>query len=85
LPDGSRRDRTDEVIDGWRSLGLDALIGVGGDGSLAKLRQLAQRGGIDLVAIPKTIDNDLGLTEVSVGYATAVKIATDAQIGRAHV
>ncbi len=78
LPDGSRLDRADEVIEGWRSLGLDALIGVGGDGSLAILRRLAQRGGIDLVAIPKTIDNDLGLTEVSVGYATAVKIATDA-------
>jgi 6-phosphofructokinase 1 len=78
LPDGSRLDRSEEVIEGWRSLNLDALIGVGGDGSLAILRRLAQQGGINLVGIPKTIDNDLGLTEVSVGYATAVQVATDA-------
>src|SRR3546814_4435118 len=42
------------------------------------LRRLAQQGGIDLVTIPKTIDNDLGHTELSIGYATAVKVATDA-------
>src|SRR3546814_14107913 len=42
------------------------------------LRRLAQQGGIDLVTIPKTIDNDLGHTEVSLGYATAVKVATEA-------
>ena len=78
LPDGSRIDRSEEVIEGYRSLGLDALIGVGGDGSLAILRRLAQQGGIDLVGIPKTIDNDVGKTEVSVGYATAVEVATEA-------
>ncbi len=78
LPDGSRIDRSEEVIEGYCSLGLDALIGVGGDGSLAILRRLAQQGGIDLVGIPKTIDNDVGKTEVSVGYATAVEVATEA-------
>jgi 6-phosphofructokinase 1 len=77
LDDGSRIDRSDEVIEGYRSLDLDALIGIGGDGSLAILRRLAQQGGIKLVGIPKTIDNDVGLTEVSIGYATAVKVATD--------
>ena len=78
LADGSRVDRTQEVIDGYRQLGLDALIGIGGDGSQDILRRLAQQGGIDLITIPKTIDNDLGHTEVSIGYATAVKVATDA-------
>ena len=78
LDDGSRIDRSDEVISGYRSLGLDALIGVGGDGSLDILRRLAVQGGINLVGIPKTIDNDVGLTEVSIGYATAVKVATEA-------
>jgi 6-phosphofructokinase 1 len=78
LPDGRRVDRSAEVIEGYRQLGLDALVGIGGDGSQAILRRLAQQGGIDLVTIPKTIDNDLGHTEVSVGYATAVKVATDA-------
>ena len=78
LPDGSRSDRSDEVIEGFRQLGLDALIGIGGDGSLAILRRLAQQGGIKLVGIPKTIDNDVGLTEVSIGYDTAVGVATEA-------
>jgi phosphofructokinase-like protein len=78
MPDGSRRDRSDEVIDGVRQLGLDGLIGVGGDGSFAILRRLAQQGGIDFVGIPKTIDNDVGATESSVGYHTAVMVATEA-------
>ncbi|MFQ6016661.1 MAG: ATP-dependent 6-phosphofructokinase [Kiloniellaceae bacterium] len=77
-PDGSRIDRSGEVIDGYRELGLNALIGIGGDGSLAILRRLAEQGGLNLVGIPKTIDNDLGHTEVSLGYATAVEVATDA-------
>jgi 6-phosphofructokinase 1 len=78
LPDGSRIDRSEEVIEGYRSLGLDALIGIGGDGSLAILRRLAQQGGINLVGIPKTIDNDVGMTDVSIGHATAVEVATEA-------
>jgi 6-phosphofructokinase 1 len=78
MPDGTVRDRSAEAIEGYRSLGLDALIGVGGDGSLAILRRLAQQGGIALVGIPKTIDNDVGLTEDSVGYSTAVDVATQA-------
>jgi 6-phosphofructokinase 1 len=78
MPDGSRRDRSAEVIEGVRLLGLDALIGIGGDGSLAILRRLARQGGIPLVGIPKTIDNDVGATESSVGYHTAVMVATEA-------
>lgn len=77
-PDGSLLDRSEEVIEGYRSLGLEALIGIGGDGSLRILRRLAQQGGIPLVAIPKTIDNDLGDTEVSIGYSSAVEVATSA-------
>ncbi|MEM6903986.1 MAG: ATP-dependent 6-phosphofructokinase, partial [Pseudomonadota bacterium] len=77
-PDGSKKDRSGEIIEGFKELGLDSLIGIGGDGSLAILRQLAQQGGIKLVGIPKTIDNDLGLTEVSVGFDTAVSVATEA-------
>ncbi len=78
MKDGSRRDRSAEVIEGVRLLGLDALIGVGGDGSFAILRRLAQQGGIKLVGIPKTIDNDVGATENSVGYHTAVMVAAEA-------
>ena len=78
MPDGSKVDRSEEVLDGARLLGLDALIGIGGDGSLAILRRLAQQGGIPFVGIPKTIDNDVGGTESSIGYHTAVMVATEA-------
>lgn len=78
MADGTLKDRSDEIVGGYRELGLDALIGIGGDGSFAILRKLAQKGGLNLVGIPKTIDNDLGLTEVSVGFDTAVGVAVEA-------
>ena len=78
LEDGGVEDRAEQVIAGYRELGLDALIGIGGDGSLSILRRLAQQGGLNLVGIPKTIDNDLGHTEVAIGHASAVEVATDA-------
>jgi ATP-dependent phosphofructokinase / diphosphate-dependent phosphofructokinase len=78
MPDGSLKDRSEEVIEGVRLLGLDALIVIGGDGSMAILRHLAQQGGIPLVGVPKTIDNDVGATEHSIGYNTAVMVATEA-------
>jgi 6-phosphofructokinase 1 len=78
MPGGTLSDRSDEVIAGAKSLGLDAIVGIGGDGSFAILRRLAQQGGLNLVGIPKTIDNDVGATETSIGYDTAVAVATEA-------
>jgi 6-phosphofructokinase 1 len=78
MPDGSKLDRSAELIEGYQLAELDALIGVGGDGSFAILRRLAQQGGMNLVGIPKTIDNDLGSTESAVGFNTAVEVATEA-------
>jgi ATP-dependent phosphofructokinase / diphosphate-dependent phosphofructokinase len=78
MPDGTLSDRSREVIDAYHALRLDALIGVGGDRSFAILRRLVQQGGLPLVAIPKTIDNDVRDTEASVGYDTAVAVATEA-------
>jgi len=78
MPDGTVRDRSGEVIDAVGELGLDAVVGIGGDGSLALLKRLADQGGFPLVCIPKTIDNDIGVTEVSIGYDTAVHVATEA-------
>lgn len=83
MEDGSFRDRSQEIIEGYHLLGLDALIGIGGDGSLAILRKIAQQGGLNLIGIPKTIDNDVDLTERSIGFDTAVNIATEA-IDRLH-
>ncbi len=78
MADGSKKDRSAEIIGGLRELGVEALIGIGGDGSMAILRKLAQLGDIKLIGIPKTIDNDLGITETSVGFDTAVAVATEA-------
>lgn len=78
MPDGSLRDRSKEVIEAIRELRLDAVIGIGGDGSQAILRRLAEQGGFGLVTIPKTIDNDVAETEVSIGFDTAVQVATEA-------
>ncbi len=78
MSDGTRHDRSQELLEGLAQLGVDALIGVGGDGSLTILRRLAQQGGINFVGIPKTIDNDVGATETSIGYDTAVAVATEA-------
>ncbi|XZN96070.1 MAG: ATP-dependent 6-phosphofructokinase [Microcoleus sp.] len=83
MSDGTLRDRSDDIIEGYHLLGLDALIGIGGDGSLAILRKIAQQGKLNLVAIPKTIDNDVGITERSIGFDTAVNIATEA-LDRLH-
>ncbi len=78
MPDGSRKDRSQEVIDGFNQLGLDALIGIGGDGSMKILNRLARQGNFQFIGIPKTIDNDVAFTEFSVGFATAVSSAVEA-------
>jgi ATP-dependent phosphofructokinase / diphosphate-dependent phosphofructokinase len=81
--DGTIRDASAEMIEGYHQLNLSALIGIGGDGSLAILHQLARQGNFNFVGIPKTIDNDVIQTEWSVGFSTAVDIATEA-LDRLH-
>ena len=78
-PDGSVIvvDRSDEVIDAFQRLGLDALIAIGGDGSLRIANEFAKKG-LPVVGVPKTIDNDLAATQVTFGFETAVQTATDA-------
>ncbi|MCE3231126.1 MAG: 6-phosphofructokinase [Alphaproteobacteria bacterium] len=75
---GNQTDRSQDFIEGYHELGLDALVGIGGDGSMRVLWHLAQQGNLNLVTIPKTIDNDLGHTESAIGYPTAVEVATEA-------
>ncbi|MGF1488989.1 MAG: ATP-dependent 6-phosphofructokinase [Prochloraceae cyanobacterium] len=75
---GDTLDRSKEIIAGYEKLGLDGLIVIGGDGSLAILNQLAKEGDWKLVAIPKTIDNDVALTERSIGFDSAVNTITEA-------
>ncbi|MBT3992116.1 MAG: ATP-dependent 6-phosphofructokinase [Rhodospirillaceae bacterium] len=78
MPDGSRKDRSAEFAAGFKELGLDGLIGIGGDGSLDILSRLTKLAGIDFIGVPKTIDNDVPLTEFAVGFSTAVNTAVEA-------
>jgi 6-phosphofructokinase 1 len=69
---------TEDILKGYKLLGLDALIAIGGDGSLDIIYDLAKKGGWNLVVIPKTIDNDVAFTERSVGFDTARNTVTQA-------
>jgi ATP-dependent phosphofructokinase / diphosphate-dependent phosphofructokinase len=70
-------DLSDRVVENVRTLGLDALITVGGEGSLKIALELMKKG-VPIVGVPKTIDNDLLGTDVTFGYNTALETATDA-------
>ena len=58
--------------------GIDAIIAIGGEGTLTAARRLHDEGGIKVLGVPKTIDNDLAATDYSFGFDTAVQIATEA-------
>jgi phosphofructokinase-like protein len=75
---GDTQEHAQEVITGYHDLELDALIAIGGDGSLAILQKLAKLGNWNLVGVPKTIDNDVALTDLSVGFNSAVSTVLDA-------
>ncbi|MEK9803703.1 MAG: ATP-dependent 6-phosphofructokinase, partial [Curvibacter sp.] len=76
--DGSVRatDRSQEILDYFRHERLDALVSVGGDGSLTIAHALHQRG-LRVIGVPKTIDNDLDKTHTTFGFDTAVSFATE--------
>jgi phosphofructokinase-like protein len=78
-PDGTVlvRDRSTEVLSRFKHHQLDALIAIGGDGSLELAGQLANKG-LPVVGVPKTIDNDLAATQVTFGFHTAVQTASEA-------
>jgi len=76
--DGKFLDKSKEIIEGYHQMKLDGLIIIGGDGSMQILQNLAKKGGLNIVAIPKTIDNDVGATDTSIGFDTAVFVATQA-------
>jgi 6-phosphofructokinase 1 len=75
-------DRSDELIAAFQASGFDALITIGGDGSL-KIGYDLWKKGLPVVGVPKTIDNDVRGTQATFGFDTAVSIATDA-IDRLH-
>ena len=70
-------DRSSQAVRNFESLGLDALIAIGGDGTMAASARMAKEG-LPIVGVPKTIDNDLFGTEVTFGFDSACVTATDA-------
>lgn len=70
-------DRSDEMIRKLKHLGIEAVISIGGDGS-QRISQILFEKGLNIIGVPKTIDNDLSATDYTFGYQTAVQIATEA-------
>ncbi len=76
------KDLTPLILDNIDVLGLDAIVCIGGDGTLSIARDLF-RLGVPVVGVPKTIDNDLSATDLTFGFSTAVNTATEA-LDRLH-
>jgi len=76
------RDFSGQCLENWKRLGLDGLVVIGGDGTL-RIANDFFKCGMNVVGVPKTIDNDLSATEVTFGFDTALHVATDA-LDRLH-
>lgn len=77
-----KKDVSDVAVENLKAAGVDVLVVIGGDGTLTSARDFARKG-INVVGVPKTIDNDLASTDVTFGFNTAVGVATDA-LDRLH-
>ena len=78
MPVGNQvRDMTDAMVETYHSHRLDALVCLGGGGTQKNAKLLMDKG-LHIVTLPKTIDNDVALTDVTFGFDTALEIATDA-------
>jgi 6-phosphofructokinase 1 len=78
-PDGKgvETDISDTIVSNFKTLGFDALVAIGGDGSLGIASKFMKKG-MPVIGIPKTIDNDISATDVTFGFDTAVNTATEA-------
>lgn len=79
---GKILDMTEAMIDTYHKHHLDALVCLGGGGTQKNALRLAQKG-LNVITLPKTIDNDVGMTDMTFGFDTAMSIATEA-IDRLH-
>jgi len=82
MVDGQERDMTKAIARNYRLHKLDALVCIGGGGTQKNAMRLAEQG-IRIVTLPKTIDNDVPLTDATIGFDTALAIATEA-VDRLH-
>jgi 6-phosphofructokinase 1 len=76
------RDVRDQVVEHYHRIGLDGLVVIGGDGTMSGAAKLVERG-LNVIGVPKTIDNDLWGTEITFGHDTAVNTAAEA-IDKVH-
>jgi ATP-dependent phosphofructokinase / diphosphate-dependent phosphofructokinase len=83
LVDGRIVDMTGVAVENARKAGMDCLVCLGGGGTQKNAWHLHKAGGLDVLTLPKTIDNDVAETDVSFGFDTAVQICTEA-IDRLH-
>lgn len=81
--DGKSRDMTATAAQNARRMGIECLVCLGGGGTQKNALQIQENGGLPVVTLPKTIDNDVAETDVTFGYDTALGIATEA-IDRLH-
>lgn len=77
-----KKDVSDKAIENMKNIGVDALVVIGGDGTLTSARDFARKG-VNVIGVPKTIDNDLLATDVTFGFNTATEIACEA-LDRLH-
>ncbi len=70
-------DRSAEITAAFQEYGFDALVAIGGDGSLTIAHEIGKRSGINVIGVPKTIDNDLEHTIATFGFDSAVSFATE--------
>jgi 6-phosphofructokinase 1 len=80
--DGKKQDMTDVIVENYHSNKLDGLVCLGGDGTQKNALRLSERG-LNIITLPKTIDNDIAMTDATFGFDTALGIATEA-IDRLH-
>jgi 6-phosphofructokinase 1 len=80
--DGRTKDMTDTIVDNYDQWGLDCIVCLGGGGTQKNALRLHQAG-LNVITLPKTIDNDVAMTDATFGYATAMDIATET-IDRLH-
>lgn len=77
-----RKDVSDVAVENLKKEGVEALVVLGGDGTLTSARDFAKKG-VNVIGVPKTIDNDLMATDRTFGFDTAINIVTEA-LGRLH-
>ncbi len=77
-----KKDVSDVAVENLKKEGVDVLVVIGGDGTLTSARDFSRKG-VNVIGVPKTIDNDLGSTDVTFGFNTAIGIATEA-LDRLH-